>query len=584
MDSAQRKESGDDTRSLRVSSVHTGLNLTRLCWKLRVSSKMYWLESSIKGCGFVAKMIVLPGRRLGTASESMEVEGSVVIVGANGSGKSRLGAWIEQQSKSVHRISAQRSLMIPEFAPMKSVEQAENELIYGNSQVTNNKAGNRWQGKLTTSLLNDYDKVLSTIFAKEEQRNREFVAAFQAVDDSKRISLEVPESPLDTLRDVWADILPHRRIVLQDSKVRVVDNDGSEYHGSEMSDGERVALYLIGQCLCAPKESILVIDEPEIHLHRSLMSRLWTRLETVRADSLFVYITHDLDFAATRRGTKLIYVKSYVNKDRWEWDEVPFVQDVPEILLVEIMGTRKQILFVEGTRDSLDVAIYSALYPDHHVIPRGSCTEVIESVKALRANRGLLWADVHGIVDVDYRSPEEMQTLEAEGIYTINVAEIENLLCTPEVVSIVAEHMGLSVSEKVKESASFIFTHFKQELETQILNRTAAEVKYRLSVFDVTSSNKSDLVSALSNSVSRINIDDLYETYAFEYREALEKKDIVKALLLYNRKSLARRVSIIFGMKDGVYETTVLNLLKTSLRERIVCAMKAYVPSLHIKE
>ena len=35
---------------------------------------------------------------------------SVIIIGANGSGKSKLGAWIEQQSlEEIHRISAQRS-------------------------------------------------------------------------------------------------------------------------------------------------------------------------------------------------------------------------------------------------------------------------------------------------------------------------------------------------------------------------------------------------------------------------------------------------------------------------------------------
>lgn len=36
---------------------------------------------------------------------------SVIIIGANGSGKSHLGAWIEQQDlENVHRIGAQRNL------------------------------------------------------------------------------------------------------------------------------------------------------------------------------------------------------------------------------------------------------------------------------------------------------------------------------------------------------------------------------------------------------------------------------------------------------------------------------------------
>jgi ABC-type phosphate/phosphonate transport system ATPase subunit len=49
--------------------------------------------------------------------------GTVVIVGANGAGKSRLGAWIERNADSsviVHRISAQRALDLPEYAVVKS--------------------------------------------------------------------------------------------------------------------------------------------------------------------------------------------------------------------------------------------------------------------------------------------------------------------------------------------------------------------------------------------------------------------------------------------------------------------------------
>ena len=43
--------------------------------------------------------------------------------------------------------------------------------------------------------------------------------------------------------------------------------DSNKYNASMMSDGERVALYLISQCLIAPDDYIIIIDEPEIHLH-----------------------------------------------------------------------------------------------------------------------------------------------------------------------------------------------------------------------------------------------------------------------------------------------------------------------------
>lgn len=119
-----------------------------------------------------------------------------------------------------------------------------------------------------------------------------------------------------------------------------------------MSDGERVIFYLIGQCLAARENGILVIDEPELHLHRVLQSRLWDAVESERADCLFVYLTHDLDFAVTRVNATKIWLKSYEN-NRWDWHLVPENEDIPERLLLEILGSRKPILFVEGDRKSV---------------------------------------------------------------------------------------------------------------------------------------------------------------------------------------------------------------------------------------
>lgn len=64
---------------------------------------------------------------------------SVIIIGANGSGKSKLGAWIEQQDlEKVHRIGAQRKLSFDKNIQLKSYEEAEN-LVLAMSQQTVDK-------------------------------------------------------------------------------------------------------------------------------------------------------------------------------------------------------------------------------------------------------------------------------------------------------------------------------------------------------------------------------------------------------------------------------------------------------------
>lgn len=53
--------------------------------------------------------------------------GSIVIIGANGSGKTRLGAWLEfsgPQQISVHRVGAQKILQFPDSISPVALEDA----------------------------------------------------------------------------------------------------------------------------------------------------------------------------------------------------------------------------------------------------------------------------------------------------------------------------------------------------------------------------------------------------------------------------------------------------------------------------
>ena len=134
-----------------------------------------------------------------------------------------------------------------------------------------------------------------------------------------------------------------------------------------MSDGERVALYLIAQCLCIPQNKTIIIDEPEIHLHRSIMNKLWAEIEKNRPDCLFVYITHDTQFAANHIQSEKYWIKEY-NWFTWDYEKVK-ESDLPEQLLLDILGNRKNVLFVEGTADSYDTKLYREIYKDFYIVP-----------------------------------------------------------------------------------------------------------------------------------------------------------------------------------------------------------------------
>ena len=66
------------------------------------------------------------------------------------------------------------------------------------------------------------------------------------------------------------------------------------YGIEQLSDGERSALLLASEVLTAPKGTLLLLDEPERHLHRSIISPLLSGLFAQRSDCNFVISTHDL--------------------------------------------------------------------------------------------------------------------------------------------------------------------------------------------------------------------------------------------------------------------------------------------------
>lgn len=527
--------------------------------------------------------ITLPNRLGIGDKESFSCDNNLVIIGANGSGKTRLGAWIEFNlpNITVHRISAQKALNIPLFATIKNLEESMLDLLYGRSDQYANvvyKLSSRWGDQPQTYLLNDYEKLLSTLFARSAKRNKDYTEEAKI----RRTYADVPEAPIDIITRIWKEIMPQREILFDDGKVLAKKGGQPLYHGKEMSDGERVTLYLIGQCLCIPNNSIIIIDEPEIHLHKSIMARLWNKIEEVCSkDNLFVYITHDLDFAASRKDSKKVWVKSYNGEDSWIWDEIPEIEEIPENLTIEITGNPKNVIFCEGEKSSYDYILYQEIYPDYHIVPRGSSEKVIESVKAMRATPTLAHLKAYGIIDVDYRIPEEIDSLKGSGIYTIDVAEIENIFCITPLIKIVCDNQRLPIEEKIREVTALIIKWLKVELDNQITNRAEREIRYRLNTYTKDSNDEQGLKDGLDNLLKTIDINEIFSENKKLYEQVITEQNLKKALKIYKRKSLPDRISPVFGLANGEYIKIILRLLKSEKKKEIISAIRKYTPEIN---
>ena len=509
---------------------------------------------------------------------------SVIIIGANGSGKSKLGAWIEQQNfEQVHRIGAQRNLNFNENIQLKNYAEAENIVFYGSIPSAGYAQKMlRWNygQSYTTTLMDDFENVLAALIAKKNNTNDKFTAQYKTTTTDARHKLQEPITVIDKLQEIWNTVFPQRKLRIDDSKFyAVLEKEGGEevYSATQMSDGERSVLYLAAQVLCVLDGKTLIMDEPEIHLHRSIMSRLWLTLESHRPDCLFIYITHDTQFAAMHSHADKIWIKEF-DGSNWKLEKINN-DELPEELLLDILGSRKNVLFVEGEKNSYDTQLYTALYPDYHVIACGSCSQVIMRTKAFKNNPALHHCSVFGIIDRDFRCEYEIAKYAEDNIFAVNVAEVENLFLAEELIRILAERFSCDPDETFDEIKKYIINdRFEKQLTKQICQSVIAEVKYTLASAEI---------SAKSNAEAKASLDTLFQSIDYEkiktkqeekFNAVLINVDYATVIKVFNEKNVVKSIGCFFEMNNSAFCPKVIKLLHGDLREKIIAAPQKYLP------
>ena len=102
----------------------------------------------------------------------LETGRSIIIIGSNGSGKTRLGVYLESQipAQSVQRIAAQKSLTLSDNISLISLERADRFLRFGIPDGTEqHKAGSRWGNTPATHMLSDFDALQQALFASHNR-------------------------------------------------------------------------------------------------------------------------------------------------------------------------------------------------------------------------------------------------------------------------------------------------------------------------------------------------------------------------------------------------------------------------------
>ena len=127
-------------------------------------------------------------------------------------------------------------------------------------------------------------------------------------------------------------------------------------------------------------------------------------------------------------------------------------QEFPLNLLAEVSGTRKPILFCEGTKNSIDYQIYSKLFSEFcFVKPVQGHKQVIQYTKAYNKLKKSHCNEAYGIIDYDWMDKARIQNYKKKNIFVLPFNEIEMFLIDEEIVNYVLSDDEDKKTKKLKK-------------------------------------------------------------------------------------------------------------------------------------
>ena len=500
---------------------------------------------------------------------------NVVLIGANGSGKTTFANSIREQLEKTDNgivIPAQKLLVFPTYNSIPTYKSAfadyesRQKVCLDDKQTFKAEKNDDYPYSLSKQYSEELRILVSALISERLERRNNFCSNAREGDI---IHLNDFKSNIDEVIEIWNHLIEHRTLLCDNLGNLQIECGDEKYPAYKMSDGERVIFYVVGRVMLAKESSLIIVDEPEMHLHKAILNKLWDILEEKRKDCMFIYLTHDIDFASTRIANKR-WLKSYSSStsgifENWEIESIAD-SEIPEALLMKILGSRKKVLFCEGKQGSLDRQIIELLFPNFTITPLASCKDVINYTKAYNkiSNK---YAVAYGIIDRDFRTKEQLDKLAAENIYSYDVAEIENLFLIEDFIKGFVEykHEPCDIDNIKTQILALLTRNKEQQISSYLIQR----INYNFNESHVRNGkDKTEVEANFNEFVKQIKIEEWYNIRLQELDDVIKTSNYAKVIMLYNNKGLHSIIEKALGISS--YNLKALEYLRNSQNARDV--------------
>ena len=348
--------------------------------------------------------------------------------------------------------------------------------------------------------------------------------------------LRLEDSLTEKILGIWNELIKDR-ILFSEGALKVQTLGGTEYPIKYLSSGEKSIFYFLACIFLKEKKSYYFVDEPENNLNPSIVSKLWDIIEKHCEGSIFVYLTHDSNFVASRINSKLFWIEKYDGTE-WVYKPLPENDNLPQHLMVALVGNREPVLFCESQDEyKYDDIVFKMMFPEFKVIPAAGCDAVIAKVKAYSIAG--LPQKAFGIIDCDYKDQSYLEGQETDGIFHLPFFEIENFLFSEEIITGV-----IAAFSRDKENA---FANLKSALKNDFISKKEQwiirKIAFRLRETFFTGKIKRlkdfpELKVEYTSFSSSVDLDALHASYEAEIQRVIDADDYNTLLRYYDNKGI----------------------------------------------